>query len=238
LADKDLVINALAIVGSKPSITHIIRGYLLRPAGINGETDFLGHGLLEIYLNYHLSLYQDIYDSTVAALDALEFPKKTQPPLVNEGVDPDSFDYINECKDIAFPQNVALYDKVIRATIDLYRHLPKDEICKYIAQNLPDANGGTIDTSGPTNTGNSTASGGTDTATPPDASSFDYKAECSDIDFPDPIPSDLEAQINDKISGADSLVAGIVCPIIQGIVQAYNLQNGGGITGGGSIGIP
>lgn len=50
LADLDLVINGLRTVGSVASITDSIPGYLLRPAGVNGQKDILGHGLLEIYI--------------------------------------------------------------------------------------------------------------------------------------------------------------------------------------------
>ena len=50
LADKDLVINALRITGSVPPITDTIPGIALRTAGINGQKDAFGHGLLEIYM--------------------------------------------------------------------------------------------------------------------------------------------------------------------------------------------
>src|SRR5690554_6145462 len=56
LADKDLVINALRATGGVQDITDIIPAYLDRPAGLNGETDILGHGLLEIYLNPALNI--------------------------------------------------------------------------------------------------------------------------------------------------------------------------------------
>jgi hypothetical protein len=51
LADLDLVINGLRLIGTVPAVTDHIPGYLLRPPGSNHETDFMGHGLLEIYLN-------------------------------------------------------------------------------------------------------------------------------------------------------------------------------------------
>lgn len=55
LADKDLVINALRAVGTVASITDTIPGYLVREPGPNTLTDILGHGLVEIYLNSHLT---------------------------------------------------------------------------------------------------------------------------------------------------------------------------------------
>lgn len=56
LADLDLVINGLRLAGSVPSVTSNIPGYLLRPAGLNGLTDIIGHGLVEIYINPALSI--------------------------------------------------------------------------------------------------------------------------------------------------------------------------------------
>lgn len=51
LADKDLVINGLRLVGTVAGNSDVIPPYLSRPAGLNNRTDGLGHGLLEIYLN-------------------------------------------------------------------------------------------------------------------------------------------------------------------------------------------
>jgi len=65
LADEDLVINGLRLVGWVPTlpnsrpqgtnfvppITHKIPSYWERPKGSNGKTDIKGHGLIEIYLN-------------------------------------------------------------------------------------------------------------------------------------------------------------------------------------------
>ncbi|WP_344763891.1 hypothetical protein [Actimicrobium antarcticum] len=56
LANLDLVINALRIVGSVVNITDNIPDYAARPAGIQGLRDRLGHGLLEIYLNPYLAI--------------------------------------------------------------------------------------------------------------------------------------------------------------------------------------
>lgn len=57
LADHDLVINGLRLVGGGvASITHLIPGYLLRPPGANGQVDILGHGLVEIYINRGLQI--------------------------------------------------------------------------------------------------------------------------------------------------------------------------------------
>lgn len=74
LADKDLVINGLRAVGSVPPITNIIPGYLLRPAGVNGGTDFLGHGLLEIYVNPALTVSSSVRNLVTAALDGVIAP--------------------------------------------------------------------------------------------------------------------------------------------------------------------
>jgi hypothetical protein len=56
LADNDKVINALyeKTTATKPKATHEVLPYLLRPAGLNGKTDALGHGFVEIYINPNL----------------------------------------------------------------------------------------------------------------------------------------------------------------------------------------
>jgi hypothetical protein len=54
LADLDLVINGLRLTGTVPANNATIPGFLLRPPGLNGEKDIMGHGLLEIYLNPNL----------------------------------------------------------------------------------------------------------------------------------------------------------------------------------------
>ncbi|ELA08466.1 membrane protein [Moraxella macacae 0408225] len=75
LADKDLVINGLRLVGQVPPITDVIPGYLRRPAGLNGKKDFLGHGLLEIYLNKNLTISAKIADYVHTSFNTLEKPK-------------------------------------------------------------------------------------------------------------------------------------------------------------------
>ena len=55
LADLDLVINALRLAGSVVSITDTIPIFANRPAGLNNEKDWLGHGMLAIYLNPQLT---------------------------------------------------------------------------------------------------------------------------------------------------------------------------------------
>ena len=81
LADLDLVINGLRTAGIVAPITDRIPGWLLRPPGLNGETDALGHGLLEIYLNPALSTSGRIRSHVEAALQALDSaPKKPLPP--------------------------------------------------------------------------------------------------------------------------------------------------------------
>ncbi len=74
LADLDLVINGLRAVGSVASITDNIPGYLLRPAGINGKKDILGHGLLEIYINQNLAISARVKSQINSALAALVAP--------------------------------------------------------------------------------------------------------------------------------------------------------------------
>ena len=76
LADLDLVINSLRLQGgSVPSITNGIPEYFSRPPGLNGATDVLGHGLLEIYLNQNLSTAARIKGHIEDAFDTLEFSK-------------------------------------------------------------------------------------------------------------------------------------------------------------------
>lgn len=74
LADLDLVINGLRAVGSVPAITDNIPGYLLRPAGVNGQKDILGHGLLEIYINQQLSIAARVRTQIDSALNSLVKP--------------------------------------------------------------------------------------------------------------------------------------------------------------------
>jgi hypothetical protein len=77
LADKDLVINGLRLVGSVADITDNIPGYYLRPPGITGGTDLLGHGLLEIYINQALEISKRVKAHIMDALDTLEAPPTT-----------------------------------------------------------------------------------------------------------------------------------------------------------------
>lgn len=74
LADLDLVINALRLVGTVPSVTHIIPGFLLRPPGANGRTDALGHGMFEIYINQHLDISRAVKGLINTALTELVAP--------------------------------------------------------------------------------------------------------------------------------------------------------------------
>lgn len=73
LADKDLVINALRLAGSVPPITDFIP--VSRPAGLNSKKDFLGHGLLEIYLNPHLTTSARISDYIHTSFNTLKRPE-------------------------------------------------------------------------------------------------------------------------------------------------------------------
>ena len=74
LADLDLVIAGLRAVGTVPPVTVAIPGYAIRPAGLNGQKDLKGHGLLEIYLNPALATSNEIGVNIVSALDALVTP--------------------------------------------------------------------------------------------------------------------------------------------------------------------
>jgi hypothetical protein len=51
LANLDVVINLLRTTGFVLQNTQDILPYAHRPPGLNGQRDFLGHGLLEIYIN-------------------------------------------------------------------------------------------------------------------------------------------------------------------------------------------
>ena len=81
LADLDLVINGLRAVGTVPDNTDQIPGYLLRPAGANGQKDVLGHGLLEIYINQGLAISGRVKSQINAALSSLVTP----PALATSG---------------------------------------------------------------------------------------------------------------------------------------------------------
>ena len=72
LADKDIVINALRLVGSVVPNTTEIPAFLSRPPGLNGHRDLAGHGLLEIYLNPALPTAERIRDQVLTALGKLD----------------------------------------------------------------------------------------------------------------------------------------------------------------------
>jgi hypothetical protein len=74
LADLDLVINGLRVLGSVASVTDLIPGYLLRPAGVNGKKDPLGHGLIEIYINQSLDISKRVRSYIEEALNTLVAP--------------------------------------------------------------------------------------------------------------------------------------------------------------------
>ena len=74
LADKDLVINGLRSTGTVPAITKTIPAFSDRPAGDNGFTDFLGHGLIEIYMNPAFATRGEIDASVNAKLSSLRAP--------------------------------------------------------------------------------------------------------------------------------------------------------------------
>lgn len=74
LANLDLVINGLRPFGTVAANTTDIPGYALRGPGRNGNTDFLGHGVLEIYLNESLSTNSRIVGHVKAAVDSVVAP--------------------------------------------------------------------------------------------------------------------------------------------------------------------
>ena len=74
LADLDLVINGLRLVGSVPNITDNIPGYLFRPSGVNGSKDILGHGFIEIYINQKLDISNRVRTQINDALNTLTAP--------------------------------------------------------------------------------------------------------------------------------------------------------------------
>ena len=210
LEDLDLVINGLRVSGEVPPVTHYMSNYFLRPAGINDKKDFLGHGLLEIYLNPHIDVSVDIYREAEVSLDSLKFPR-TIDDNVSSGIDASSFDYQSQCSNIDFPENINTYDGVIRAVVELYNQEPIEVICTKIEEELNTIG---VDTGGGTNPGET----------------FDYQSQCSSVAFPDPIPTQLETSINEIITNAGSSIAApVVCPLIDTVVKAYNLTNGGGI---------
>jgi hypothetical protein len=110
-------------------------------------------------------------------------------------------------------------------TVSLKEHI-LDEIDTILDKNSAITNPSNPDAGGETDTNSTT--GGTNPS-----ETFDYRSQCSSIDFPDPIPSELEVSINDIITNAGSTIAApIVCPLIDTVVKAYNLQHslpGGGI---------
>jgi hypothetical protein len=76
LANLDLVVNGLRLVGTVPPNTDDIPAYPERTAGANGMTDRLGHGLLEIYLHPGMAPFQRIKGHIDEALNTLEAPPR------------------------------------------------------------------------------------------------------------------------------------------------------------------
>lgn len=82
LADKDMVINGLRLIGAVVPNTTEIPPYMSRPAGLNGQKDLIGHGLLEIYLNPALATAGRIREHVMTALRELDaLPRKPMPPF-------------------------------------------------------------------------------------------------------------------------------------------------------------
>jgi hypothetical protein len=74
LADLDLVINGLRIVGNVPPVTDAIPNFSTRPANPSGEKDALGHGLLEIYINPNMAIASVVKNNINTALNSLVTP--------------------------------------------------------------------------------------------------------------------------------------------------------------------
>ena len=82
LADKDMVINGLRLIGAVVANTTEIPPYMSRPPGLNGKGDLIGHGLLEIYLNPALATAGRIHEHVMTALRELDaLPRKPMPPF-------------------------------------------------------------------------------------------------------------------------------------------------------------
>ena len=72
LADQDLVINGLRVFGSVPPVTHDIP--IFKPFMNNHGRDFLGHGLIETYMNPAFGMYESIKGYVDTALATLKAP--------------------------------------------------------------------------------------------------------------------------------------------------------------------
>jgi len=81
LGELDLVIQGLGRITPVPSTTDLMPGPPFRRPGANGQTDFLGHGLIEIYLNRHLAVGLSTIDAINQAFAVV------QPP---DAIDPDT----------------------------------------------------------------------------------------------------------------------------------------------------
>lgn len=72
LANQDLVINGLRAFGTVPPVTHSIPIY--KPLMNNHGRDFLGHGLIETYMNPAFGMYESIKGHVDQALTELKAP--------------------------------------------------------------------------------------------------------------------------------------------------------------------
>lgn len=72
LANQDLVINGLRDFGTVPPVTHTIPIY--KPFMNNNGRDFLGHGLIETYMNPAFGMYESIKGHVNQALAELKAP--------------------------------------------------------------------------------------------------------------------------------------------------------------------
>lgn len=81
LGDLDLVIQGLGAITPVPPTTDLMPGIAFRSPGANGKTDYLGHGLIEIYLNRSLAVGLSTIDAITQAFTTV------QPP---DAIDPDT----------------------------------------------------------------------------------------------------------------------------------------------------
>jgi len=209
-------------------------GEIIGPRTLERDVKSVQYHGFEYYLGY--PTYETILSSGSTGADAIANPVKMETNIAknvilqwvyDEILDFDSkctdtggggggettnFDYQTICTNLNFPDNISDYEAVIQAVANLHQHETNQEICNAIESELTDMG---IDLSGGGGDGGST--------------DFDFKAECSDIEFADPLPDKLAETIDGILSSnANNLVANIVCPLIKKAVDTYDALHGGG----------
>lgn len=74
LADLDLVIWLLRATGGVASVTDSIPDFAVRPPGVNGKRDAMGHGLLEVYLNHSVATSTRLRGAVETAFETVQQP--------------------------------------------------------------------------------------------------------------------------------------------------------------------